>query len=111
MNGDLSKPPRDVHVLVKYLLGLPQDATRQELESEWASQVVPLMNVGPSHIFNREATQLMAAGIPGERARRLYKQTSRGTKLADAADREGKIRAQKAVAHPHFSPKKPHQHH
>jgi hypothetical protein len=103
VNGDLSKPPRDVHVLVKYLLGLPQDATQQELESEWANQVVPLMNVGPSHLFDREATQLMAAGIPGEKARRLFKQTKRGAKLAAAADREGKIRAQKAAATPkHF---------
>jgi hypothetical protein len=106
MNGDLSKPPRDVHLLVKYMLGLPQDATRQELENEWANQVVPLLNVGPSHLFERESNQLMAAGVPGDKARRIFKQTRRGQQLRNAADREGKIRAQKAAATPEHLLKK-----
>lgn len=107
MNGDLSQPPRDTHVLVKYLLGLPQDATRQELENEWTNQVVPLMNVGPSHLFDREALQLMAGGLTGDQARRVFKQTRRGQQLWKAAEREGKLRASKAAATPQFPKGKP----
>jgi pyrroline-5-carboxylate reductase len=104
MNGssDFSQPPRDVPLFVKYLLGLSSDASRQEIEQEWTNQVVPLMNVGPSHLFDTLANSLMAAGIPGDQARRLFKKTNRGQKLLAAVDREGKIRARKTLATPPF---------
>jgi hypothetical protein len=105
MNSDLSqlsKPPRDVHVLFKYLLGLPSDASQQEIENEWANTCVPLINRGPLHLFDREALQLMAGGLTGDQARRVFKQTRRGQQLWNSADREGKIRASKAAATPPF---------
>jgi hypothetical protein len=105
MNGDLSRPPSNPHVLLKYLLGLPQDANQKEVENEWGNQVLPLVNSGPIALFDREALQLMAGGLSGDQARRVFKQTKRGAKLWDAAEREGKIRARKAATPPFLKPK------
>lgn len=99
---DFSQPPSDVPDYLKFLLGLPSDATREQLANEWSNQVVPLLNSGPIHLFQKEAMALMAAGIPGEQARRLYKATKRGQQLWNAADREGKIRARLSTAKPPF---------
>lgn len=104
---DYSQPPREVPPYLYYLLGLPSSATRDELANEWTNQVVPLMNAGPRALFERESMQLVAAGIPADRARRLYKQTKRGQQLVAAMDREGKARARAAAATPPFLKSKP----
>ena len=90
---DYSQPPNDVPVYVKYLLGLSQDCSREELANEWTNQIGRLMGAGPQHLFDRESLQLMAGGLTGEQARRVFKQTKRGQMLADSAEREGKARA------------------
>ncbi len=100
--ADHSRPPRVVPLYVKYLLGCSQDASREEVTNAWTSQVIPLTNRGPIAVFDREALQLMAAGVSGADARRLYKKTARGQQLWDAADREGKIRARAAAGTPAF---------
>lgn len=99
---DFSRPPAAVPTYLKYLLGLPGDASRDELETEWNSQVVPLLNSGPAHLFDKESSLLMAGGVTGPTARRLFKGTKRGAKLADAAEREGRLRARQAQSKPPF---------
>ncbi len=97
-----STPPNDPPVYLKYLLGLSSDCSKEELQNAWSHQVTPLENSGPIHLFQKEAMALMAAGIPGEQARRLYKATKRGQQVWDAAEREGRVRARAAAAKPPF---------
>ncbi len=104
---DHSQPPQDVPDYLKFLLGLSSDCTREELANEWANCVVPLLNRGPIHLAEREAMHLTGAGLTGEQARRVYKQTTRGKKLFAAAEREGQIRARAAAATPAFLKSKP----
>ncbi len=103
---DYYLPPRYVPVHVKYLLGLARDASLQEVKDEWVNQIVPLMNVGPQFLFDREANQIMAGGITGDQARRIFKQTKRGAQLWNAIDREGKARARANAATPPFTKEK-----
>ena len=100
---DYSSPPRDLPVYVRYLLGLPQDSTLEEIRREWANQVVPLMNIGPQHLFDREAVQLMGGGLSGIQARRVFKQTKRGAFLAGSAERESVARERSKRARPPFA--------
>lgn len=90
---------------VKYLLGLSQDASREEIAREWGAQIVPLMAAGPKFLFDREFMQLMAGGLTGPQSRRVFKTTKRGAMLCDSAEREGKARARAAAAKPPFLPK------
>jgi len=99
---DETQPPSNVPNYLKYLLGLSQDSTRKEIEDAWAQQVIPLLNAGPVALFDREALQLMAAGISGEKARRVFKQTRRGSNLFAAAEREAKARQRAAASKPPF---------
>ena len=101
---DYSQPPRDLPVYVRYLLGLSSDATAAEINSAWLDQVVPLINSGPKALFERESIQLVAAGIPGTQAIRLFKGTRRGKQLIEAMDREGRARARALTAKPPFVP-------
>jgi hypothetical protein len=99
---DYSQPPQNPPPYLKYLLGLPNDATQKELSNEWTNQVVPLMAVGPQHLFDREAMQMMGGGISGISARRIFKLTDRGAMLSNSAEREAKARQRAASAVPPF---------
>jgi hypothetical protein len=94
--ADFSTPPREVPAFVLYLLGLPIDASRDEIVTAWTSQVVPLMNDGPKVLFDREGNQLMAAGITGIQAQRIFRKTARGAQLLNAADRDLKARMRRS---------------
>lgn len=101
---DHSQPPRDLPIWGKYILGLASDASKDEIAAAWNATVVPLMGIGPEFLFNREANQIMAAGLTGTQARRLFKSTKRGAMLADHAEREGKARERAKNAKPPFLP-------
>jgi hypothetical protein len=101
--ADFSTPPKgEIPLVVKYLMGLPQDASRQEVEREWGAQVVPLVNLGPQALFDREAEMLMAAGLTGPQARRVFKATKRGQMLADSSERDAKARVRAQQSKPGF---------
>ena len=99
---DYSQPPQNAPPYLYYLLGLPSDATGTELANQWTNQVVPLMAVGPKHLFDREAMQMMGGGISGISARRIFKLTDRGAMLSNSAEREAKARQRAASAVPPF---------
>ncbi len=102
MPADYSQPPRDLPVYLKFLLGLSSDASREEIDREWAAQIIPLMNSGPQALFDREAMQLMGSGLTGPQARRVFQQSKRGAMLADSAEREADARRRSEQSKPPF---------
>ncbi|GEM_PF-2954854 len=102
-NPVYSQPPRDLPVYVKLLLGLPSDATREEIANEWNNQVVPLLAAGPKFLWDREVTQMMSAGVAATKVHTIFKQTRRGAMLFDSIDREAKARVRQQQSKPPFA--------
>jgi len=103
MNNDPPQLPRHVPEWLKYLLALPADASRAELENEWQTFVVPLVARGPAHLWDLEITRLMTSGLPASKCERAFGATRYGQKLKNSIEREGRIRA-RAAAHPSKPP-------
>jgi hypothetical protein len=103
MTNEPPQPPRNPPSYLKYLCGLPQDASRKEFEDAWRAQVEPLVAIGPKFLYDNEVRRLMAAGVPATKAERIFLQTSRGQMLRNAIDREGKARARAAAQKPPFA--------
>lgn len=86
------KLPDPVPRFLKLLLGLPSDATADEIKNEWDQQVVPLFSAGPKVLFDELVMNTAAGGLTGEKAYRLVAQTKRGIQLKDSIQREGVFR-------------------
>ncbi len=96
------KLPSPAPRFLKLLLGLPSDATPDEVRTEWGQQVIPLFSVGPKVLFDELVMNTMAGGLPAEKAYRVVAQTKRGQQLKNSMDRETGFRQRAASAVPPF---------
>jgi hypothetical protein len=100
---DDDKLPNPAPRYLKLLLGLPSDASGDEVRQQWDLQVIPLLDKGPKVLFQDLVNHTVrAGGIPLDKAWRIVSQTTRGQLLKNSWERESKFRQRAAGALPPF---------
>ena len=95
--------PNPAPRFLKLMLGLPSDASQQEVEAEWLNQVTPIFYAGPQVLFDEIVMNTMAGGLPSQKAYRVVLQTKRGQQLKRSAERETAFRQRLAASVPPFA--------